>query len=352
MDDERSGFFICPLSSPREKTMFDRAFAFALAAVAAGVVAALTPADAAAQGKPVETMIEAKGPNGPLAATMLAPTPGAPVVLIVPGSGPTDRDGNNPIGVRASTYRLLAEGLAARAIATVRIDKRGLFGSRAAIANPNAVTIGDYAADVRTWVSVIRERTGASCVWVLGHSEGGLVALAAAQDMPDLCGLILVSAAGRPFGALLREQLRSNPANAPILDQALSIIARLEAGQRVDAGEMNPVLLPLFAPAVQDFLISEFSFDPAKLIAACRAPILILQGERDLQIGVGDAKLLAQASPAAKLVLLPDANHVLKTVTSDDRNANIATYANPSLPLANGVTDAIADFIAAAAKAR
>jgi uncharacterized protein len=296
----------------------------------------------------VETVIQAKGPSGPLAATMLGPTPGAPVVLVVPGSGPTDRDGNSPNGVRPSTYRLLAHGLAARGIATVRIDKRGMFDSRAAIADPNAVTIGDYATDVRTWVATIRERTGASCVWVLGHSEGGLVALVAAQDVQDLCGLILVSTAGRPLGAVLREQLQSNTANAPILDQAFAAIARLEAGQRVDVTGMNPALLPLFRPAVQNFLVNVFSLDPAKLIAAFGQPILILQGQRDIQVAVADAELLAQANPAAKLVLLPDINHVLKTVTSDDRRANLATYVNPDLPLAPGVIDPIVNFIMAA----
>lgn len=300
-----------------------------------------------------QTIIQAPGPSGPLAGTMLSPTfPAAPVVLIVPGSGPTDRDGNGPIGLRASTYRLLAEGLAARGIGTVRIDKRGMFGSRAAVADPNAVTVGDYATDIHSWASVIRQRTRASCVWVLGHSEGGLVALVAAQDMADLCGLVLVSTAGRPFGVVLREQLRSNPANAPILEQALSAIARLEAGQRVDVSGMHPALLSLFQPTVQGFLINEFSFDPAKLIATCRQPILIVQGERDIQVGVGDAKQLAHANPAAKLALLPDTNHVLKAVTSNDLATNVASYARPDVPLAPGVIDVIASFIIAAANAR
>jgi hypothetical protein len=246
----------------------------------------------------------------------------------------------------ASTYRLLAEGLVARGIASVRIDKRGLFGSRAAVADPNSVTIDDYAADVRAWVSAIRGRTGAPCVWVLGHSEGGLVALVAAQDAADLCGLVLAATAGRPLGAVLREQLQSNPANAPILDQALSAIAQLEASRRVDVTGMHPALLPLFRPAVQDFLINEFSFDPAKLIARCRQPVLIVQGQRDIQVGIGDAEQLRRANPAARLTLLPDTNHVLKTVTSDNRVTNIATYTDSSLPLAPGVVDAIAGFIA------
>lgn len=314
----------------------------ALVFIAATMAAPPSPA--------TQTFVQAPGPLAPLRGTMLLPAPGAPMMLIIPGSGPTDRNGNNPLGVRGSTYRLLAEGLAQRGIGTVRIDKRGMFGSRAAVADGNAVTIDDYVTDTESWIASVRKQTGVPCVWLLGHSEGGLVALAAAQKASDICGLVLISAAGRPLGEVLRDQLKANPANAPILDQAMAAISALEAGKRVDASQMNPVLLPLFAPRVQGFLISVFSYDPAKLISTLKKPVLIMQGERDIQVSVADAERLKQAAPAAKLVLLADTNHVLKTVTTDDRQANIATYANPNLPLAPGVVDGVADFVNAAAK--
>jgi len=313
---------------------------------------AVNLARAAAAAEPRETPLEAPGPLGPLKGTLLAPAaadaPGAPVVLIVPGSGPTDRDGNHPQGVKASTYRLLAEGLAAQGIATVRIDKRGLYGSASAVADADAVTIEDYAGDVRRWVDAIRKASGAGCVWVLGHSEGGLVALAAAataQQDPAVCGLVLVAATGRPMGQVLREQLRANPANAPLLDQAMAAIDALEAGSRVDMAHVQPALRPLFRPKVQGFLISAFAIDPAALAARYTKPLLIVQGGRDLQVGVADAQRLRQAAAQSKLVLLPEANHVLKAVETDDRAANLATYGRADLPLAPGVVEAIADFV-------
>jgi uncharacterized protein len=300
---------------------------------------------------PMETTLEAPGPMGPLKGTMLSPSAqrGA-VILIIPGSGPTDRDGNSPGGVLAAPYRLLAEGLAARGVTTVRIDKRGLAGSAGATLDGNAVTIPDYVADTQAWLTVIRQRTKASCVWLLGHSEGGLVALAA-RNNPDVCGLILVSTAGRPMGEILREQLKANPANAPLLDQALPAIDDLEAGKRVDTANMPTPLLHLFNPKVQGFLISAFSYDPSQLLKGYQKPVLILQGLRDLQVHETDANLLKEADPHATLTLLPDVNHVLKTVSSDDRRANIATYTNASLPLAAGVLSAISDFLTANAKA-
>ena len=247
---------------------------------------------------------------------------------------------------------MLAEGLAERGVGTVRIDKRGMFASSAAVADANAVTIDDYVADVGAWIDVIRKETGVSCVWLLGHSEGGLVALAAAQKLPDICGLVLVSTAGRPLGEVLRTQLRANPANAPILAQAIAAIESLEAGKRVDVAGMHPALMPLFAPQVQGFLINAFSYDPAKLVAAVAKPVLIVQGRRDMQVGVADAERLKEAAPKAELVLLPDINHVLKTVASDDPRVNASTYADPSLPLAPGVAEAIGKFIAAVPSGR
>jgi pimeloyl-ACP methyl ester carboxylesterase len=310
---------------------------------AALLLGGVLPAHAA----PQESFLEAPAGAGLLKGTLLTPS-SAPTatVLIVPGSGPTDRDGNNPLGVKASTYRLLAEGLAARGVATLRIDKRGMYASATAAANANAVTLPDYVDDMNAWVGVLRKQTGAPCVWVLGHSEGGLVALAAAQRVPGLCGLILVSTPGRPLGEVLRSQLKANPANAPLLDQALPAIDKLERGERVDTTNMNPALMPLFRPAVQGFLINAFSYDPARLVADVAKPVLVLQGQSDVQVGEADARLLKQANPRAELVLLPGVNHVLKQVTGDDRRANIATYSDPSLPLAPGVVDAIARFLA------
>ncbi|NHN86934.1 alpha/beta fold hydrolase [Acetobacter musti] len=276
---------------------------------------------------------------------MLYPGKDAPIVLMIPGSGPTDRDGNNTRGLKAATMKLLAEGLAARRVATVRIDKRGMYASAGAIPDANAVTIGDYATDVRSWIASIRRMTGTKCVWVLGHSEGGLVALSAAQKNTEICGLVLVAVPGRPTDQVLEEQLKSNPANAPILDQALTAISNLKAGQHVDASRLDPSLLRLFHPAIQNFLISEFSIDPAKLIGTLDKPVLIVQGERDVQVGVEDAQTLKGADLRAKLVLLPNTNHVLKYVSFIDRRANLSTYSDPSLPLAPGVVPAIADFI-------
>lgn len=312
--------------------------------ILAAALAATAPAAFAAG--PVETFVEIPGGPGPLKGTMLAPADGnkGPAILILAGSGPTDRDGNNPLGVKGATYRLLAEALAARGVTTLRVDKRGMFASGAASDNPNGVTVVDLAADARGWATRLKADTGAPCVWVLGHSEGSLVALIAAQDPKDICGLILAAAPGRRLSDVIREQLTSNPANAPILGQALPALDALEAGKKVDTTGMNPALMGLFHPVIQDFLIVMFKQDPAKLAAAYNGRVLILQGDADIQVSVADASLLAAAHPDAKLMVLSGVNHLLKA-GSRDRAETQANYADPSLPLAPGVVDAIASFV-------
>ena len=315
------------------------------------ILAAPLLAAALAVAAPVEASVEAPGPAGALKGVMLtaasaSASAAAPLALIIPGSGPTDSDGNNPRGVRASSYKLLAQDLAALGVATVRIDKRGMFASAAATPDANAVTIDDYVTDVYSWVGALRKASGAPCVWLIGHSEGGLVAMAAAaKDTSGICGQVLIAAAGRPLGAVLREQFKANPANAPVLGQALAAIDSLEQGRRVNATELHPALQGLFAAPVQGFLMNAFSYDPDKLLRGYRKPVLVLQGQRDIQVSEADAQRLKQALPQASLVLLPDVNHVLKSVTSSDVRANMAAYADPALPLAPGVGSAVADFI-------
>jgi uncharacterized protein len=313
-----------------------------LAATALAVVIS-----ASANASAAETRLSIEGPSGTLQGTLAAPDggPKAPVAIIIPGSGPTDRDGNNPLGVTAGMYRLLADALATKGVSTIRIDKRGMFGSSAAAADADNVRMADYAADVRAWRLEAQKRSSAPCVWLIGHSEGSLVALITAQQPDGICGLILIAGAGRKIGDILREQLKANPANASILPQALAAISKLEAGRRVDVSSMHPALMALFRPSVQGFLIDQMSYDPAQLLARYAGPVLVLQGTTDLQVSMQDAQHLAGARPGVTMVTLEGVNHILK-VAPADLAANFATYGNSALPIATSLVVTIAAFLA------
>jgi alpha-beta hydrolase superfamily lysophospholipase len=292
---------------------------------------------------PVSTPISIPSEPAPLHGTLLQPegdTSAAAVIL--PGSGPTNRDGDSPqFGIVAGTYRLLAEALAAHGIATVRIDKRAIGESAAAGLDERALTFDQYAADARAWAAEAASRTGRPCAWLIGHSEGSLVALAAVRELDDrICGVISLSGLGRPAADGLRDQLANAP--EPLRAEAVHALAELEAGRTVDG--VSPSLAGLFRPSVQPYLISWFALDPAAIARAYAGPLMIVQGTTDLQVSVADADALAAARPDARLLILEGVNHVLKVAPAEPA-ANMAAYRDPALPLAPGLADAVSGFI-------
>ena len=291
---------------------------------------------------PVAAPVTLQTDLAPVHGTLLSPEDPRAVAVILPGSGPTDRDGNSHLGISAGTYRLLAEGLAGEGIATLRADKRGIAQSASPAFSEADLRFSHYVEDARAWAAEAAARTGQPCAWLIGHSEGALVALAAAaDDHPGICGLVLLSGAGRPARVVIEEQLAPQLPE-PLRSQAFHALAELEAGRTV--ADTPPMLAALLRPSIQPYLISWLKLDPAALIAAWDGPVMIGQGTTDLQTTETDARAMAEAQPNAKLVLWDGVNHVLK-VAPADRMANLATYSDPSQPLAPGVVDDVAGFI-------
>jgi len=298
---------------------------------------------AAALLDPTATPVVLPSEPAPLHGTLLTPEgPTRAVAVILPGSGPTDRDGNSPGGLVASAYRLLAEGLAEQGVATVRIDKRGVGGSAPAMIAEQDLTFQTYIDDARAWAAEAARVTGQLCVWLIGHSEGSQIALAAAQDgNPSVCGLVLLAGAGRPAGVILRDQFRAGLPEA-LLAPAFAALDELEAGRTVT--DAPPELAALFRPSVQPYLISWIGLDPTDLIRVYEGPVMIGQGSTDIQVTTTDSDALSAARPTAHLMVWEGVNHVLKLAPAD-RAANIAVYSDPNLPLAPGVVDDVARFI-------
>ncbi|MFN3669209.1 MAG: alpha/beta hydrolase [Brevundimonas sp.] len=298
---------------------------------------------AAALMDPTSAPVVLPSEPAPLHGTLLTPEgPTRAVAVILPGSGPTDRDGNSAGGLTASTYRLLAEGLAEQGVATVRIDKRGIGESAPAGGREEDLRFSRNIDDARAWAADAAARTGQPCVWLIGHSEGALVALGAVDGGNDtVCGLVLLSGAGRRARLVLEEQLGPNLPE-PLRTQALHALAELEAGRTV--ADTPPALAALFRPSIQPYLISWFALDPAALAARYEGPVMVGSGTTDIQTRVIEAETLAAARPGVHLVLWDGVNHVLK-VAPADRAGNIAVYGDPALPLAPGVVDDVAAFI-------
>ncbi|CAN5414264.1 alpha/beta hydrolase [soil metagenome] len=280
-------------------------------------------------------------PAGALHGSLLLPELGqpGPAVLLIAGSGPTDRDGNSSTGsVRPDNLRQIARGLAERGIASLRYDKRGLAGSRAAMTDESGLRFNMLVDDAAAWARRLAEQPGVTCVILAGHSEGALIAAMAAQRS-NSCGVVEMAGAGRPAKVVLAEQLTRGLPPAD-LGRALRTLDTVAAGGLV----ADPPMPSLFRPAIQPFLASYLSIDPAAELVKARVPALIIQGERDIQVSVQDARALARARPDAPLLLLPTANHVLKQAPVD-RAGNIATYADPALPIDAAILPAMLEFI-------
>ena len=277
--------------------------------------------------------------NGLLAGTLERPAGARPAAcaLIIAGSGPTDRDGNQA-GARSDSLKQLALALAQRGICTLRYDKRGVGASAAALVAESSLRFDDYVADAAAWIPRLRRIGGAARVAAVGHSEGALVALLAARR-GSVSAVVSIAGAGRPAAELIREQLRRLPADMRRRGEAILDELVLER----PVGEVPAEFGALFRPSVQSYLRSWFRYDPAAESRATRIPLLIVQGTADLQVPVSEAKILAAANPLAALSLIPDVNHVLKrSPPGEDQRA---AYTDPSMPIDARVVDAVAGFL-------
>ncbi|HZY99008.1 MAG TPA: alpha/beta fold hydrolase [Candidatus Baltobacteraceae bacterium] len=256
-----------------------------------------------------ETGISLPTPTGTIFGTLALPAKmPAPVVLIVAGSGPVDRNGNAGAMLQTNAYALLAAALAQRGVASVRYDKRGVGASAKALTSENDVRIETYANDVAAWVRQLNADKRFSRTIVAGHSEGSLLGILALQHV-TAGAFVSLEGAGRPAGVVLDEQLKRNV--PPDLDKkAEAVVAQLEQGKAV--ADPPPELAALFRPSVQPFIISYLKYDPANEIAKLSLPVTIVQGTADVQVTMDDANALKAGDPSAKLVVVQGMNHLLK----------------------------------------
>jgi hypothetical protein len=286
-----------------------------------------------------EEIIVLETPTGNIEGTLLVPSKeNVPLVLIIAGSGPTDRDGNSG-SLKNNSLKMLAQGLYDNNIASFRFDKRGIAKSAKAMTSEEDLRFEHYIQDVQQWHSLLKDDSRFSSFIILGHSEGSLIGMIASQTViPDK--FISLAGPGVSMQATIRRQLVDQPPY--VLSMSLPIIEELEKGKTVDS--VAPLLNMLFRPSVQPYLISCFKYDPAIEISKVKCPVLIIQGTTDIQIQVEDAKKLAAANSNSELVIIEGMNHILKEADAN-RFLNLRTYGDPSLKLKQGLIESITSFI-------
>ncbi|PID81403.1 hypothetical protein CSB20_03135 [bacterium DOLZORAL124_64_63] len=279
--------------------------------------------------------------GGELGGTLLLPEASGPwpVVLILPGSGPTDRDGNQvyPPG-KNNHLKQLAEGLAARGVASLRVDKRGAGTSSGTAMGEDNIRLHHFVADAVAWCRLLQADARFSSLTIAGQSQGALVGMAAAWRV-DADGLASLSGAGRPFLAVLREQMDALlPVRTRVKGHA--ILEELEAGRMVP--EVPQDMAIILRPSVQEFYISWDRYEPAREMARLACPVLIVQGLLDTQVKEEDARLLHEAKPEAELLLCENLGHLLKPLQNGSPLAAQLALVSENPPFDERVITAVA----------
>ena len=206
--------------------------------------------------------------------------------------------------------------------------------------NKLEITTSDFKHgidDAKTIVDYLKNTKGYKNVIIAGHSEGSLIGMNVANQ--NTTAFISIAGSGKPIDEILEEQINKQ---APMLNEAnVKILKQLKAGNIVK--EVNPFLKSLYAEHNQPFLIDWMKYNPQTDIAKLKLPILIINGTKDIQVGVENAELLHQAVPSSQKVIIENMNHVLKEITQD--HLNMASYNNADLPVKKELVDTIVNFI-------
>lgn len=259
------------------------------------------------------------------------------IVLIISGSGPTDRDGNNTM-MKNNSLKQFAFALADSGIASLRFDKRGIAESAKAMTKESDIRFDDYVNDVKSWIFYLKKDKRFTEIIVAGHSEGSLIGMISSTK--NVNKYISISGPGNPADVIIKTQLGNQ--SIELKKIAEPMLDSLSKGFKVHNN--NLMLVSLFRPSVQPYLMSWFKYNPQTEIKKLKIPVLVIQGDKDIQVSVDDAKLLFLAKGSCQLAIIKNMNHVLKTI-GDEKDENIKSYNNPSLPISSEFITKVVSFI-------
>ena len=270
--------------------------------------------------------------------TLLAPRSGStPLAIIINGSGATDRNGNQMM-VNNNSSKKLAKRLAAEGIATFRYDKRTLKAKKLNIEEKD-MRFEDFITDAEAVINYFAPLPNFSKIYLIGHSQGALVAMAAANKEVD--GFVSIAGAGQPIDQVIIEQIgRQMP---KLKEDTKTAFKELEKRGKVK--EFNPALSSIFRKSAQPFMASWIKYDPQEEIQKLTIPILLINGNNDLQVNPEEAQKLKNAQPNAELVIIENMNHIFRIVDKNDDIANQKSYNEPQRPISDKLVEVISNFI-------
>ncbi|WP_426095677.1 alpha/beta hydrolase [Flavobacterium sp. DSR2-3-3] len=259
------------------------------------------------------------------------------LVILIAGSGPTDRDGNQK-GLTNNSLKYVSEALAKNDIAVFSYDKRIIAQMKSKTVNEAALTFDDFITDATSVLLFFKNKKKYNKIIIAGHSEGSLIGMIAANEKAD--AFISLAGAGRTIDAVLVDQITKQ---APFLkEETQKNLNILKSGKTFEL--KNPMLASIFRESIQPYMISWIQYNPQIEIAKLQMPVLIVNGTKDLQVAVSEAELLKKAKPGAQIVLIENMNHIFKVINGDDAE-NMKSYSNPDIPISTKLTSTITTFV-------
>lgn len=260
-----------------------------------------------------------------------------PLAILIGGSGPVDRDGNQMMA-KNNSLRYLAEGLYKNQIAVFRYDKRIVKLLKRGNLNEEQIRFDDFIEDAIGVVEHFKADQRFSKIYVIGHSQGSLVGMIASQGRVD--GFISIAGAGQEIDDVIVDQLKKQ---APgLVENARSAFDDL----RVNGVAQNysPGLESIFRSSIQPFIFSWMQYDPQTELSKLDIPVMIVNGDKDLQVQISEAELLFAVKPESTYVIIKNMNHVLKEISGDDLE-NQKSYNEYDRPISPELIELISGFI-------
>ena len=289
-----------------------------------------------------EEVLVLKTGKGDLEGTLLLPDQKQkmPLVLIVAGSGPTDRDGNND-GMQNNSLKMIAEELQKNNIASFRFDKRGIGQSSDVDKDESQMRPETFVEDIKGWIELLNTDKRFDKIIVAGHSEGALLGMLASINNPKVKGYVSIAGAGRPIDVILKEQF--SHVSPEVKTIIYGMIDQLKKGDTIQ--NVPVILYSVFRPSIQPYMRAWMKYDPALEIKKLKVPILITSGTTDVQVKVIDAQTLAKAQPNAQLKIIKNMNHVLKDCDTLNKEMQAHIYSNPLMPLNTEFSKTLINFM-------
>lgn len=270
--------------------------------------------------------------------TLLSPTEteSSTLAILIAGSGPTNRDGNQNF-LKNNSLKKLAAGLSNKGISTFRYDKRIVKQIRKGNVDKNMM-FDDFVNDASDVIDYFKAKEDYSKIYVIGHSQGSLVGMLAAKDRAD--GFISLAGAGQNIGDVLIEQVTKM---APKLgEEVRRVVTILKTGKTTS--DYPVALASLFGPDIQPFMVNWIKHSPTEIIKELEMPILLINGTKDLQVSESEAKLLKAANEKATLIIIENMNHVLFKIQGDDLE-NSKSYNESFRQISPELITSITEFI-------